>query len=129
MREKKKEEFENSDLSSRAFDIKRRTASGSQVNLEPKIKEVKTYFQENNFPEQEAQKFFNYFKSVGWLVGGRTKMKDWKAAARNWMLNSKKFSKNENKNSELSVRAESRTINLNPKHLHVTNQKNYGEAL
>ena len=95
----------------------------------PSLEETQIYFLEKNFPEIEAQRFFNYFESNGWLVGGRTKMKDWKAAARNWMLNSKKFSKNENKNSVLSVRAESRTINLNPNHLHVTNQKNYGEAL
>jgi hypothetical protein len=102
----------------------------------PTLEETQIYFLEKNFPEIEAQRFFNYFESNGWLVGGRTKMKDWKAAARNWMLNAKKFSKNENKNSVLSVRAEacpdrsgSRTINLNPNHLHVTNQKNYGEAL
>ena len=102
----------------------------------PSFEETQFYFLEKNFPEIEAQRFFNYFESNGWLVGGRTKMKDWKAAARNWMLNAKKFSKNENSNSALSVRAEacpdrsgSRTINLNPNHLHVTNQKNYGEAL
>ena len=95
----------------------------------PSLEETQIYFLEKNFSEVEAQRFFNYFESNGWLVGGRTKMKDWKAAARNWMLNSKKFSKNENKNSVLSVRAESRTINLNPNHLHVTNKKNYGEAL
>ena len=95
----------------------------------PTLEEAQIYFLEKNFTEFEAQRFFNYFESNGWLVGGRSKMKDWKAAARNWMLNSKKFSKNENKNSVLSVRAESSTINLNPNHLHVTNQKNYGEAL
>ncbi len=95
----------------------------------PTLEETQIYFLEKNFTEIEAQRFFNYFESNGWLVGGRTKMKDWKAAARNWMLNAKKFSKNENSNSALSVRAESRTINLNPNHLHVTNQKNYGEAL
>jgi hypothetical protein len=95
----------------------------------PTLEEAQIYFLEKNFTEIEAQRFFNYFESNGWLVGGRTKMKDWKAAARNWMLNAKKFSKNDNSNSALSVRAESRTINLNPNHLHVTNQKNYGEAL
>lgn len=102
----------------------------------PTLEESQIYFLEKNFPEVEAQRFFNYFESNGWLVGGRTKMKDWKAAARNWMLNAKKFSKNDNSNSALSVRAEacpdrsgSRTINLNPNHLHVSNQKNYGEAL
>ena len=95
----------------------------------PSLEETQIYFLEKNFSEVEAQRFFNYFESNGWLVGGRTKMKDWKAAARNWMLNAKKFSKNDNSSSALSVRAESRTINLNPNHLHVTNQKNYGEAL
>lgn len=95
----------------------------------PTLEETQIYFLEKNFTEIEAQRFFNYFESNGWLVGGRTKMKDWKAAARNWMLNAKKFSKNENKNTTLSSRAQSRESVLVPNHLHVTNQKNYGEAL
>ncbi len=123
LREKKKKNFENNlvdnDLSSRA----------QSRPPKPTLEEAQIYFLEKNFTEIEAQRFFNYFESNGWLVGGRTKMKDWKAAARNWMLNAKKFSKNDNSSSALSVRAESRTINLNPNHLHVTNQKNYGEAL
>jgi hypothetical protein len=130
LREKKKKNFENNlvdnDLSSRA----------QSRPPKPTLEETQIYFLEKNFPEVEAQRFFNYFESNGWLVGGRTKMKDWKAAARNWMLNAKKFSKNDNKNFTQSSRAEacpdrsgSRTINLNPNHLHVTNQKNYGEAL
>ena len=91
----------------------------------PTLEEAQIYFLEKNFTEIEAQRFFNYFESNGWLVGGRTKMKDWKAAARNWMLNARKF---ENK-TNASVQTEPKTINLNPNHLHVTNQKNYGEAL
>ena len=85
----------------------------------PSLEETQIYFLEKNFPEIEAQRFFNYFESNGWLVGGRTKMKDWKAAARNWMLNTKKF---KSRHPEL-------VEGLNPNHLHVTNQKNYGEAL
>ena len=93
--------------------------------IKPTLEETQIYFLEKKFPEVEAQRFFNYFESNGWLVGGRTKMKDWKAAARNWMLNTKKFGNKPNN----SVRTETKTINLNPNHLHVTNQKNYGEAL
>lgn len=52
---------------------------------------VKAYFLEQSFPEREANKFFNYFSSVGWLVGGKTPMVDWKAAANNWMLNAPSF--------------------------------------
>lgn len=91
----------------------------------PTLEETQIFFIEKNFPEIEAQRFFNYFESNGWLVGGRTKMKDWKAAARNWMLNAKKFGDKPN----TSVQTIPKTINLNPNHLHVTNQKNYGEAL
>lgn len=57
----------------------------------PAIEEVLSYFNEQQFPEIEANKFFNYFKSIGWLVGGKTQMADWQAAARNWMLNAPKF--------------------------------------
>lgn len=85
----------------------------------PTLEETQIYFLEKNFTEIEAQRFFNYFESNGWLVGGRTKMKDWKAAARNWMLNTKKF---KSRHPEL-------VEGLNPNHLHVSNQKNYGEAL
>lgn len=57
----------------------------------PQPREVQEYFSSQKFPTVESEKFYNYFQSNGWLVGGRTKMKDWKAAARNWMLNAKKF--------------------------------------
>jgi hypothetical protein len=86
--------------------------------LNPQLKEVKSYFQENNFPEQEGQKFFNYFKSVGWLVGGKTPMVDWQAAAQNWILNSINFKDN--------------TTNSPPnraKHLNTGTDKDYSEPL
>jgi hypothetical protein len=103
---KEKDQIENSDLSSRA----------QSRELNPTIEDVKTYFQENNFPEQEAQKFFNYFKSVGWLVGGKTPMVDWKAAAQNWMINAPKFISN----AEQPNRA---------KQLNTTTDKDYSEPL
>ncbi len=123
LREKKKMNFENNlvdnDLSSRA----------QSRPPKPTLEEAQIYFLEKSFTEIEAQRFFNYFESNGWLVGGKTKMKDWKAAARNWMLNTKKFSKNQITEAALSSRAQSRESVLVPKHLHVTNHKNYGEAL
>ena len=82
----------------------------------PTIEIVKSYFQENYFPEQEAQKFYNYFKSVGWLVGGKTPMVDWQAAAQNWMINAPKFISN----AEQPNRA---------KQLNTTTDKDYSEPL
>lgn len=81
----------------------------------PTIENVKFYFQENNFPELEAQKFFNYFSSIGWLVGGKTHMVDWQAAAQNWILNAPKFITNAEPNR--------------PKQLNTTIEKDYSEPL
>ena len=95
-----------------------KSSAKKEEKLQPSIEEVKTYFQENNFPEQEAQKFFNYFKSVGWLVGGKTPMVDWQAAAQNWILNSINFNHNTNTNPT-----------NRPKHLNTTTDKDYSEPL
>ena len=57
----------------------------------PTLELVQHYFKEKNKPDIEAQKFFNYFESNGWKIGGRTPMKNWKAAANNWMLNLNKY--------------------------------------
>ena len=67
---------------------------GGKGFVEPNLNKIKTYFLENNFPEQEAQKFYNYFSSVGWLVGGKTPMINWQAAAQNWIINAPKFISN-----------------------------------
>jgi len=57
----------------------------------PQLAEIQLYFAEKEAPSEEAEKFYNHYESNGWLVGGKTKMKNWQAAARNWLLNSKKF--------------------------------------
>ena len=116
-----KVEYEKEKCHAELVEVKLREIK-KKVEIEktkPTLEETQIYFIEKNFPEIEAQRFFNYFESNGWLVGGRTKMKDWKAAARNWMLNTKKF---KSRHPEL-------VEGLNPNHLHVTNHKNYGEAL
>ena len=103
---KEKEFFVTSSVSSRA----------QSRDEKPRIENVKAYFLEQHFPELEANKFFNYFSSIGWLVGGKTPMVDWTAAAQNWMLNANKF----NPNEILPDRA---------KHLNLGIDKDYGEPL
>ena len=48
----------------------------------PTVEEVRAYCQErgNNI---EPQRFVDFYESKGWMVG-KNKMKDWKAAVRNW---------------------------------------------
>ncbi len=57
----------------------------------PILENVVEYFKTKKQSEIEAQKFFNYFESNGWKVGGRTPMKNWQASANNWILNSSKY--------------------------------------
>lgn len=109
------EEINNSNLENENSKEEKSSAK-KEEKLHPLIEEVKTYFQENIFPEQEAQKFYNYFKSVGWLVGGKTPMVDWQAAAQNWMINAPKFISN----AEQPNRA---------KQLNTTTDKDYSEPL
>ncbi|TAJ11146.1 hypothetical protein DMA11_18035 [Marinilabiliaceae bacterium JC017] len=66
----------------------------------PPLEHIQIYFQQKNFSITEAERFFNYYESNGWLVGGRSPMKDWKAAARNWMLNIPKFSAGKSKDAK-----------------------------
>ncbi len=88
------------------------------------MESVKEYFKFQNFTEFEAERFFNYYSSIGWLIGGKTKMKDWQAAARNWMLNTPKFSVNLPNPSTQKANPQPRAYNLN-----ATIDKNYAEPL
>ena len=56
----------------------------------PSLEEVLEFFKIQKFVLEEAEPFFLYYQANGWLVG-KAKMKDWQAAARNWILRSKKF--------------------------------------
>lgn len=48
--------------------------------------EVRDYFAEVGDPDpNEAYNFWDHFESNGWLVSGKTPMKDWRASARKWM--------------------------------------------
>lgn len=53
-----------------------------KVFVKPTVEEVREYcLQRGN--HVDAEKFWNYYESIGWLVGTK-KMKDWKAAVRTW---------------------------------------------
>lgn len=80
----------------------------------PELTEVQEYFASQKFPAIEADKLFNHFTSNGWLVSGKTPMKNWQAASNKWMLNNQKFNK---------------TAIIRTTHLHATTGKNYSEAL
>lgn len=54
--------------------------------VRPTVDEIRAYCAErkNNI---DAQHFWDYYEARGWKVGGRTAMKDWRAAVRTWEKN------------------------------------------
>lgn len=66
----------------------------------PEYSEIESFMKERNavaggvWPADkvvtEAKKYYNYYQSNGWRVG-KNPMKDWQAAARNWMNNANQF--------------------------------------
>ncbi len=105
---------------------KKKTNIGRLVYPAPQFKipepaEVKMYFSEKDQPSEEAEKFFNHYEANGWLVGGRSPMKNWQAAARNWIINTKKYQAN-------PVGYQSRN-RPEPRHLNATTEKSYREKL
>lgn len=53
----------------------------------PTIEEIKAYILEKGYTI-DAERFFDFYESKGWFVG-KNKMKDWKAAIRNWAKSEK----------------------------------------
>ena len=52
--------------------------SKGNVFKKPTLEDLKQYK-----PNIDAQRFLDFYDSKGWMIG-KNKMKDWKAAARNW---------------------------------------------
>jgi hypothetical protein len=83
--------------------------------LPPSLEEVKDFFSENKSSLLEAEKYYNHFESNGWKVAGKTPMKNWKAAAKNWILRAEQY----------------QIQNMSPaqQRLHVSKNKDYSEPL
>ena len=60
--------------------------------VKPNVEDVIDYCNERN-NNVDAEKFYDYYSSNGWKVG-KNPMKDWKAAARNWIRRKSEFSTN-----------------------------------
>ena len=55
----------------------------------PTLDEVKSYFKFLSVPEAEikliAEKFFNHYESVGWMLSENRPLRNWKARAQTWI--------------------------------------------
>ena len=94
-------------------------ASNLSENRKPKNElEVIGLFKSKNWPLTEAAKFYNHYQGVGWRIGGKAKIEDWKAVAKNWMIKANEI------NSTKKINAVAKRD-----HLKIATQKNYGEPL
>ncbi|MEE9361422.1 MAG: hypothetical protein V3U92_02355 [Cellulophaga sp.] len=81
--------------------------------------EIIDFFEKENWPELEAKKFYNHYQGIGWKVGGKTKIVDWQATARNWMI----------KADELKEEKTMVVVSQNTDNLKTSSNKNYDEPL
>lgn len=84
------------------------------------IDQVISFFKENNWPKIEAEKFFSYYESLDWKMKGKTKIKNWQATAKNWMLKAEEL----NTQQKLSKPRSNQSGNL-----HTVSDKNYNQPL
>lgn len=57
------------------------------------------YFCEQGSSAAEAKSFIDYFTANGWKIGGRASMKDWQAAARNWIRRAGQYNRPQTRNA------------------------------
>ncbi len=93
--------------------------NGNKLDRPKNENEVINFFQKENWPELEAKKFYNHYQGIGWKVGGKTKIIDWQATARNWML----------KADELKTEKTTVAVSQNTDNLKTSSNKNYNEPL
>lgn len=68
-----------------------KTETRTPKNIPQNLDEVIEAFGEVG-QEAEAENFYNYYEANGWVQGaGKKPIKNWRAAARNWIRNAKKF--------------------------------------
>jgi hypothetical protein len=63
----------------------------SKATIPPDKTELDNYFLEIELTKEDCDAFWDHYQSNGWKIGGKTPMKDWKSAARNWKRNKNKF--------------------------------------
>ncbi|MDY7396866.1 hypothetical protein UMM65_16590 [Aureibaculum sp. 2210JD6-5] len=81
--------------------------------------EVVNFFKKKKWPTLEAKKFYNHYQGIGWKVGGKSKIVDWKATAKSWIL----------KGEELKTKKTATATVPNTDNLEISSNKNYNQPL
>lgn len=61
------------------------TSTSTSERRRPPLEDCKAHADDIGLPHSEAERFFDYYTSIGWVVGkAKTPMKVWKSAMANW---------------------------------------------
>lgn len=52
--------------------------------IKPTLEELKEFIEEKKLLHIDAEEYYNYFESVGWVIGKNRPMKSWKASCMTW---------------------------------------------
>ncbi|WP_205764391.1 hypothetical protein [Arenibacter sp. 6A1] len=83
---------------------------------------VLNFFKNNHWEAVEATRFYNHYQGIGWKVGGKSSIEDWRAFAKKWMLKANEL--NADKEPARKPRKKGKVD-----YLQTTIKKNYGEPL
>ena len=109
------------------FACKRSVAASSLGTRPPEgipesLEEVVTFFATSAYPKEQAIKFFHYYNSKGWKIGGKALIANWQSAAHSWILHGQsKYANGTDKGNNKSAHG----VNQ----LHTSENKNYAEPL
>ena len=79
----------------------------------PDLSGVEQFFEQNQFPRSEAQKFYAHYQSSGWKTGDMKKIISWQAVARKWINNTQSFKTDEREFNQVGTSKHSVTVNKN----------------
>lgn len=102
-----------------AEETSRKPAQNSPEKVPENESQVIRFFLESGYEEMQAVKFYHYYSAMGWKVGGKYPIENWRAAAHGWILKSQ----NNGKYGK-SIKPE-----ISACRLHTSSDKNYSEPL
>ena len=84
-------------------DEPRKVAAKRAAFVAPSLEMVKDYFLTINGSDTDSECFYDHFTANGWRTG-KNPIKDWKAAARNWMRRKSEFNTTTQKQTNYETR-------------------------
>ena len=88
-RERKNIKKESMPISKNQTSETQNTHTPKQSFVKPTLQDLKNYKLERNL-KLDCEEFYDFYESKGWVVG-KSPMKDWRSAMRNWDRNEGKF--------------------------------------